>query len=649
MYRAAFGSELRTLRRVVKVRAVIVIPFSIMSKSAMSKRRVFRHLKINSLFKRATITVVSICAIMHLVFNGSHRSSRNVPNIWLPEKRVKYGGAKIPFMFKFQRDNDHMHGVHIGEINGIPHWTPTPLDFAAQTEEEKQKAHTNCSFNRLRSDSLPLDRQLPDARPKLCKKGWFYQKHAQLPTTSVVIVFYNEPLSTLLRSIHSVLNRTPPNLLKEIILVDDGSDSNAPWLLQGGDLDQHLDLLPKTVIARLAGRNGLMAARNSGASLASGDTITFLDCHVEVGPGWIQPLLGRIAEGLREGIDRVVVPSIDSIDADSFEYKGRGIDVLGHSWGLTQTGLQTRVNQTDATPLKTPIMAGGLLSLSTSYFDKLGFYDPEMRMWGGEEVEISFRIWLCGGTLEWVPCSRVGHVFRSDKHWQGSLYTIPDGTLSRNRLRAAFWMGEYRKLYEISMAPLPRGMDLGDMSFYEDIQKRLQCRPFKWYLDNVNTELLESARKLLGPGEVPHFPAVGYMRNNASGGCVDHLHEKGETVVYGIYPCHYLQGSQSVVYTRSKMIISGEFMLDGCLTKGEDSKLYRMKCADDQEERQTWDLESAPDRIGWYVTNGGECLTVANDRETNGKSDISLRMRPCGEPNTAYQTWDFENLNQTKE
>ncbi len=58
---------------------------------------------------------------------------------------------------------------------------------------------------------------------------------SDLPDTSVVICFHNEAWSVLLRTVHSVIERTPEHILKEVILVDDFSDKGTLGSWQSGE------------------------------------------------------------------------------------------------------------------------------------------------------------------------------------------------------------------------------------------------------------------------------------------------------------------------------------------------------------------------------------------------------------------------------
>lgn len=84
-----------------------------------------------------------------------------------------------------------------------------------------------------------------------CRDTFCFNDHFDLSILddiSVIITFYNEHLSALLRSIHSILNRTPPPLLREILLVDD--HSNTTDLMPGGMIYKIIQTLPKVKLVR---------------------------------------------------------------------------------------------------------------------------------------------------------------------------------------------------------------------------------------------------------------------------------------------------------------------------------------------------------------------------------------------------------------
>lgn len=102
------------------------------------------------------------------------------------------------------------------------------LEKVSEAEQKKlaDQSFKDFAFNEYESSRLPIDRDIPDTRVPECKALEY--DLSRLPQTSVIICFVNEAWSALLRSIWSVLNRTPHELIHEIILIDDGS--TAEWL-----------------------------------------------------------------------------------------------------------------------------------------------------------------------------------------------------------------------------------------------------------------------------------------------------------------------------------------------------------------------------------------------------------------------------------
>lgn len=216
-----------------------------------------------------------------------------------------------------------------------------------------------------------------------------------LPTTSVVIVFHNEAWTTLLRTIHSIILRSPRDLLEEIILVDDASEHDH----LGYQLENYVSKLSVPVhVFRTGERSGLIRARLLGAKHVKGSVITFLDAHCECTEGWLEPLLAEIARNRKA----VVCPIIDVISDETFEYvTASDMTWGGFNWKLNFRWYRVPQREMDrrggdrSQPLHTPAMAGGLFSIDKDYFYEIGSYDEGMDIWGGENLEMSFRVSLC--------------------------------------------------------------------------------------------------------------------------------------------------------------------------------------------------------------------------------------------------------------
>ncbi|XP_070970757.1 polypeptide N-acetylgalactosaminyltransferase 15-like [Oncorhynchus clarkii lewisi] len=398
---------------------------------------------------------------------------------------------------------------------------PVRLKLEGLERDMEKSALQKYGFNELVSERISLHRRLPEARHPSCLVERYSES---LPSASVVICFHDEAWSTLLRTVHSVLDTAPKEYLREVLLVDD--------LSQHGHLksvlSEYVLLLEGVRLVRSTWRLGVAGCRSLGAARAVGEVLVFMDSHCECHRGWLEPLLERVAQDRT----RVVSPIIDVIDWQTFQYNAtqwphRGV----FDWRLDfnwETLSQQENQDSPVEPVQSPALVGVVLAIDRHFFQSVGGYDPGMLFWGAEQMELSIRVWLCGGSMEVVPCSRVAHLGR---HHQP--YTLPDqDILQRNKIRIAdTWLDAFRKIYykRDTLAHFIRQSESPNITELVRLKKILGCRNFHWFLTNVYPDLYI-------PQDRPSLS--GELYNVGTGYCADYPGGRGaQGATMDIAPC----------------------------------------------------------------------------------------------------------------
>ncbi|XP_029431358.1 N-acetylgalactosaminyltransferase 7 isoform X2 [Rhinatrema bivittatum] len=492
-------------------------------------------------------------------------------------------------------------------------------------KESIQASIKEFGFNMVASDMISLDRTINDLRDEECK-NWFYDEN--LLTSSVVIVFHNEGWSTLMRTVHSVIKRTPRKYLAEIVMIDDFSNKEH----LKGRLDEYIKQWNGLVkVFRNDRREGLIQARSIGAQKAKvGQVLIYLDAHCEVGINWYAPLIAPISK------DRTTctVPLIDYIDGNDYTIEPQqGGDPDGFARGAWDWSLlwkrvplnnrekAKRKHKTE--PYRSPAMAGGLFAIEREFFFELGLYDPGLQIWGGENFEISYKIWQCGGKLLFTPCSRVGHIYRLHG-WQGNpppVYVGSSPTLKNYVRVVEVWWDDYKEYFYASR-PETKALAYGDISSLKKFREDHNCKSFKWFMEEIAYDI---------PLHYP-LPAKnvewGEIRSLESGYCIDSMgHTNGGFVELG--PCHRMGGNQLFRINEANQLMQ----YDQCLTKGNDgSKVMITHCS--LKEYKDWQYFPSLHRFTHIAT--GKCLDCSQVLH-------QVFISEC-DPNKSTQKWEMNNI-----
>ncbi|XP_055793363.1 probable polypeptide N-acetylgalactosaminyltransferase 8 [Salvelinus fontinalis] len=502
-------------------------------------------------------------------------------------------------------------------------FTSWGVELSEEEQKEAEGLFQMYGYNAFLSDRLPLNRELPDTRDPKCAK---HQYPHDLPTISVVLIYLDEALSIIKRAVRSIIDKTPQRLLKDIILVDDHSSNE--------DLKEKLDAYISFIHEERPGlvkrvrhseQLGLTQARLSGWREATGDVVAILDAHIEVHVEWAEPLLARIKE------DRTLVltPVFDKVHFDDLTVTRYGPAADAFDWALWCMYESFRPEwyalKDESQPGKSPSIMG-ILVVDRLFFGEIGALDGGMKIYGGENVELGIRVWLCGGSVEVIPCSKIAHIERAHKPYLPDLSI----TMKRNALRVAeVWMDDYKHNVNIAWnIPLKdHGIDIGDVSERKKLRKRLNCKPFQWYLDNVYP-MLDPLGDLLGYGVL-----VNDLKMDL---CIDQGPFPGNTPI--LFGCHYY-GPQSCYYRASREIYIGgirshKYDSNRCLvdTGTQTPGLYECKVAKQKGFHMLWDFQQ-----GKAIQNRQtkRCLEIAPGEDTY----YQLIIQEC-----SGQHWNIQNL-----
>lgn len=230
------------------------------------------------------------------------------------------------------------------------------------------------------------------------------------PAVSVVVVHYRQQ-AELDRTLAALGRQTHPADRTEVIVVDDGSPE-PPRVPAGIRLLRQADEGFRAA-----------AARNLGASAATGDVLCFLDADTVPEPGYLARMArlpGLAPEAVVVGRRRHAALAGLPLDAP-VEQAGPAAELPEPRW--LRDGYRVTRDLLDADDRAYRYVISAALACSRWFFERVGGFDERFRTYGGEDWEWAHRAWLGGAVLAHVADAVAWH---DGPDWAGRDAGDPD-------------------------------------------------------------------------------------------------------------------------------------------------------------------------------------------------------------------------------
>lgn len=336
----------------------------------------------------------------------------------------------------------------------------------------------------------------PDTRPAGCRNSTANLLEHKV---AIIIPWFQEKWEHMDGTLRSILHFTPDELVEEIIFVSDGNKDTREGELRA--------LSSKVKVLALPEREGLIRAKMMAVKIATAPVLLFMEAHCIVNRNWLPPLLDRLLEEPRT----LAMPVLDAIPmTDWNSYHSMPMGHWRFEWNMnlvyTNPGEPNgfyKMSQTE--PFESPATSGGIFAMRKDWFEELRLFDEGMLHWGGDHVELSMKVWRCGGRIEIVPCARMGHLFRDPANRPYDV-EVMQVVKNYNRLAQIWWSDHLELFY--SMKPEAKSLPFGSLGkSLEELKtehQELGCKNHDWYIEHVDHEMNWEKDRICHP-----YAAVG--------------------------------------------------------------------------------------------------------------------------------------------
>ena len=321
----------------------------------------------------------------------------------------------------------------------------------------------------------PRLKRITDSREEACQQ----EKYHITDPISIIIDFFDYQFYDMKITLGSVVLNTDPGLIKEIIVIDDGSTLD--YIIE--DCKKFLKGIPNVRKVRNEQKTGATAVRRQGRRLATASVLVFMDVNVVCNEGWLPPLLQLLATHK----DVIAVPHADLIH-DPLTYQYQAVKpglVTTFSWSLIIRMTRLKDERTNPTAaIRSPMLRGNVFAVSAKSLENLDFYDQAFGDTVGANMELALRYWMCGSGVRVAPCSRVGVLNLHDT------YRLTNH--SHVTRLAEVWMGKRKELVyrNAGISGPARGVSQWNIEAAVQKYQGLNCKDFDWYLANAAANMV---------------------------------------------------------------------------------------------------------------------------------------------------------------